>query len=141
MFAMGDQKLAALFREVKTIAIVGAKDAPSQPVDMVGRYLIAIGYEVIPVHPKRKNVWGLTTYSRLADVPKPIDMVNLFRASQFCLEHAKETLALSHRPLSFWMQLGIRSPEARAILEPAGISVIEDACLMVEHRRLMGKAV
>lgn len=137
MFAAGDQKLAVLFREVKTIAVVGAKDAPSQPVDRVGRYLIAAGYEVIPVHPKRKDVWGLKTYSRLADVPVPIDLVNLFRAAQYCPEHALEVLALPVRPKAFWMQLGIRSPQARELLEPAGILVIEDSCSMVEHRRLL----
>lgn len=140
MFAMGDRKLAALLHEVKTIAVVGAKDAPSQPVDRVGRYLIAAGYEVIPVHPKRTNVWGLATYARLADIPKPIDMVNLFRAAQYCPEHAREVLALPHKPLAFWMQLGISSPEARAIMEPADIAVIEDACIMVEHQRLLGKS-
>ncbi len=139
MFAAGDQKLAALFREVKTIAVIGAKDAPSQPVDRVGRYLIAAGYKVIPVHPKRKNVWGQQTYSCLADVPVPIDLINLFRAPQHCPEHALEVLALPVKPKAFWMQLGIRSPQAREILEPAGILVIEDSCSMVEHRRLLGQ--
>lgn len=139
MFAVGDKTLAALLGEVKTVAVVGAKDAPSQPVDRVGRYLISAGYEVIPVHPKRKDVWGLRTYVSLAEVPVRIDLVNLFRASQFCPRHAEEVMALPVRPKGFWMQLGIRSPEARKILEPSGMVVIEDLCLMVEHARLLGK--
>jgi len=136
MLAIGDQKLAALFHQVKVIAIVGAKNSPAQPVDRVGRYLIEVGYDVIPVHPKRKNVWGLPTYPRLADIPRAIDLVNLFRAAEHCPGHAQEVLELPSRPRAFWMQAGIRSQEARALLEPTGIVVIEDSCIMVEHQRL-----
>lgn len=128
--------LAGLLGQVKTVAVVGAKDVTGQPVDTVGRYLLQAGFTVVPVHPKRKTVWGLTAYPSLLDVPTPVDMVNLFRAPQFCAEHARECLQMQPPPKVFWMQSGIRSPEARAILEPAGIQVIEDACVMVERRAL-----
>lgn len=140
-------RIAQLLKDIKTIVILGAKDAAGQPVDRVGRYLIQAGYRVIPVHPKRKNVWGLTTYTSLAelaadlagDLPHaPVDCVNLFRASQYCEAHAKEALAaLPNVPQLFWMQSGIRSPEARKLMEDAGATVVEDECLMVVHKQLV----
>lgn len=132
-----DKELAALLEQVKTIAVIGAKDKPGQPVDKVGRYLIDAGFTVLPVHPKRASVWGIPAYPSLVDVPQPIDMVNLFRAPEFCPDHAQEVLRLDSRPRSFWMQSGIASPDARTILQGSGIVVVEDRCLMVEHARLL----
>lgn len=133
-----DDTLQALLRATRTIAIVGAKDKAGQPVDNVGRYLIQAGYTVYPVHPVRRTVWGLQAYASLADLPEAVDMVNLFRATQYCPEHAREILQLPWKPKSFWMQLGIQSPEAGQLMHSAGIQVIEDRCIMVEHRRLLG---
>lgn len=135
-----DQELAALLRQVKTIAVVGAKDKPGQPVDRVGRHLMDAGFTVIPVHPKRQSVWGLPAYPTLADVPVDIDLVDLFRAPEHCPEHAREVLALARRPRCFWMQSGIVSAEARALLSGSGVFCVEDRCLMVDHARLAGGA-
>ncbi len=140
MLLPNTQDLKALFDRIRTIAVVGAKDVPGQPVDMVGRYLLENGFNVIPVHPKRQNIWGVTTYPSLTDVPEPVDMVNVFRAPQFCPQHARETLELQSRPSVFWMQLGIVSPEAEEILTPQGIQVIQNECLMVVHKRVKGQA-
>lgn len=126
-----------ILEESRTIAVIGAKDKPSQPVDMVGRYLIEAGYNVIPVHPKRQNVWGLTTYPSITDVEEPVDIVDLFRASQHCPDHAREVLTLKHPPRLFWMQSGISSPEAEAILADTPTQVVSNDCLMVIHRRLL----
>lgn len=135
-----EDTLKDMLQSVHTIAIIGAKDKPGQPVDRVGRYLIQAGYTVIPVHPVRSNVWGLTTYANVADIPVPIDMVNLFRASEYCPGHAREVLELASLPAVFWMQTGIRSPEAGNMLAEKGIRVVEDKCIMVELQRLgMGK--
>ena len=131
-----DTELAALLRQVKTIAVIGAKDKPGQPVDKVGRYLIDAGFTVIPVHPKRASVWGLPAYPSLAEVPHEIDLVNLFRAPEYCPDHAREALALPARPRCFWMQSGIVSQEARGIMQGDGVIVVEDRCLMVDHARL-----
>lgn len=132
-----DDELKGLFEKVKTIAIIGAKDKPGHPVDMVGRYLIEAGYDVIPVHPVRKTVWGLKAYPTVFEVDRPIDMVDLFRAPQFCPNHAHECLKLKSKPLAFWMQSGIKSPEAAEILADSDIQIFEDACTMVEHKRVM----
>ncbi len=132
-----DEDLRTLFRETKTIAIIGAKDSPASPVDAVGRYMIGQGYRVLPVHPARKTVWGLPVFRNLSDIDEPVDMVNLFRAAQFCPDHARETLARAPLPKCFWMQSGIISPEARELLKGSGVLTVEDRCLMVEHKRLL----
>lgn len=129
------ETLRSMLQNVRKIAVVGAKDDPGQAVTNVGRYLINAGYEIFPVHPTREKVWGLTTYKSIGDLPEPMDLIDVFRAAEFCPDHAREVLALAERPKIFWMQLGIRSPEAAAMLKKEGIIVIEDACLMVEHRR------
>ncbi|MBG0790141.1 MAG: CoA-binding protein [Desulfovibrionaceae bacterium] len=126
------KKLAPLMREVKTIAVIGAVDKPGRPVDTVGRALIDMGFTVIPVHPKRRDVWGLTTYPSVTDIPVPVDLVDVFRAPQFCPDHAREVLEMNPLPKVFWMQEGIASPEARAILAESGVTVVEDRCTKVE---------
>ncbi len=136
-----DNALRALFERVRSIAVVGAKDVAGQPVDRVGRYLIREGFEVLPVHPKRTGVWGLATSRDLLELPKAVDMVVLFRASQLCFPHAEEVFGLAAKPACFWMQEGIFSRESRALLEPADIVVVEGACVMVEHARLFGRNV
>lgn len=132
--------LRALLSNTKDIAILGAKDKPGQPVDGVGRYLRGQGYTIWPVHPARATVWGLAAYPDLAALPKPVDIIDVFRAPQYCPEHARQVLALPWWPKIFWMQSGIVSPEARELLEAAGVAVVENACLMVEHARLLGSA-
>jgi predicted CoA-binding protein len=139
MLIVDEKKLAALLDEVKVIAVIGAVDKPGRPVDRVCRYMIDAGYKIIPVHPKRENVWGLETYKSVKDIPFPVDMVNLFRASQFCADHAREVLELETMPKCFWMQEGIFSPEARELLSGKGIIVIEDRCIMVDHKNSAGR--
>jgi predicted CoA-binding protein len=132
--------LRALLSSARIIAVVGAKDAPGQPVDAVGRYLLHAGYTVWPVHPVRRSAWGLSVFPSLAELPGKADIINLFRAASACPDHAREVLALPWKPSAFWMQTGIRSPEARRMLAAHGIRVIEDMCIMVERRRLFPEA-
>jgi hypothetical protein len=132
-----DDTLKNLLSQVRTIAIIGAKDKAGQPVDMVGRYLIEAGFTIYPVHPKRTGVWGLATYRSLADIPGEIDLVDVFRAPAYCPDHARECAALPKVPLLFWMQSGIVSNDAVDILNNTPTSVVQDRCLMVEHRRLL----
>ena len=134
---LDDRHMRAILGESRTIAIIGAKDKAGQAVDRVGRYLLEQGYRVFPVHPVRKTVWGLPAAASLAELPEPVDIVNLFRAAEYCPDHAKEVLQLTWKPKLFWMQLGIRSPEARQLLAHTDITVVEDACIMVEHARLL----
>ncbi len=133
-----DHILRQLLQESRKIAIIGAKDKEGQPVDTVGRYLIAQGYDVFPVHPVRKRVWGREAWPSVKDLPEPVDIIDLFRAPEYCPAHAREVIELSWKPKMFWMQLGIRSPEAGRLLFDAGIGVIEDLCIKIEHARLLG---
>ena len=134
---LDDRLMRAVLGESRSIAIIGAKDKPGQAVDRVGRYLLEQGYRVVPVHPVRKTVWGLPAFASIAELPEPVDIINLFRAPEYCPGHAQEVLQLGWKPRLFWMQLGIRSPEARAALAATGITVVEDLCIMVEHARLL----
>ena len=132
-----DEELRRMLQEARTIAVVGAKDTPGTDVDRVGRYLIRAGYDVIPVHPVRKTVWERPACATLADVPHPIDIVNVFRAPAHCPDHARECASLATPPKVFWMQLGISHPEVQDILVESDTGVVENRCIMVEHARLM----
>ena len=134
---LDDRLLRAMFGESCSIAIIGAKDKPGQAVDRVGRYLLDQGYRVVPVHPVRKTVWGLPAVPSITELQEPVDIINLFRSPEYCPGHAHEVLRLGWRPKLFWMQLGIRSPEACTALAATGITVVEDSCIMVEHARLL----
>ncbi|CCH47516.1 CoA-binding protein [Pseudodesulfovibrio piezophilus] len=131
-----DKELIALLNKVKTIAIVGAVDKPNRPVNGVAREMIAMGYNIIPVHPNRKDVWGLKTYKSIKEIPIPVDIIDVFRHADACPLHAQEALEMSPSPGCFWMQSGISSSEARDILHKSGITVVENRCLKVELRRL-----
>ncbi|THB62828.1 MAG: CoA-binding protein [Desulfovibrio sp.] len=133
---LSDAELKELLVHATTIAVVGAKDTPGQAVDTVGRYLMDAGYTVIPVHPKRQEVWGLKTFPSITAVDQPIHIVDLFRASQYCDEHATETTILRPLPLCFWMQLGVRNETAKQLLAKGPVKVVEDRCIMREHGRL-----
>ncbi len=133
-----DTSLKHLLAQAKTIAIIGAKDKPGQPVDGVGRYLMAAGYTIVPVHPQRSNVWGLTTYKSLADIPYNVDIINLFRASAHCATHAQEVLACGQQPQCFWMQEGIFSPEVVALFSGKPIRIVENLCIKIVHQQLFG---
>lgn len=134
-----DQDLKNLLEQAGTIAIIGAKDKSGQPVDNVGRYLIDAEYRVVPVHPKRQNVWGLETWKSILDIPFPVDIFVLFRAADLCPAHAQEVLKLNYTPMCFWMQLGIRSQEAADILNKKPVMMVQDKCIKIEHQRLAKK--
>jgi predicted CoA-binding protein len=133
---LADDAIVDLLSRVRSIAVVGIKAGPDDDAYRVPRYLQQQGYRILPVSPKLESVLGERCVTSLAELAEPPDLVNLFRAPVHVPAHADEVLALSRRPLGVWMQLGISHPGARAKLEAAGIAVIEDRCLMVEHARL-----
>jgi len=135
----GDEELRELLLHVHTIAVVGIKAGASDDAFRVPRYMQEHGYRILPVSPKLEEVLGERAVARLGEVAEPVDLVNLFRAPAHVPAHADEILALAPPPRAVWMQLGIRHADATARLEAAGIQVVEDRCLMVEHRRLLGR--
>jgi predicted CoA-binding protein len=135
-----DTELRDLLLSVKSIAVVGIKADPREDAHRVPRYMQAHGYRILPVSPKCSAVLGEPCAARLADLEEPADLVNLFRAPQHIAAHADEILALARRPRAVWLQLGIRDDASAARLAGAGIRVVQDLCLMVEHRRLLADA-
>lgn len=134
-----DEGLRTLFAETRRVAVLGMKtEAQSfQPAFYVPRYLVAAGLEVVPVpvyYPEVTEILGLKVYRKLADIPGGIDMVDVFRRSQDIPPHVEDIIAA--RPRSVWFQSGIRNDEAAERLARAGIKVVQDRCLMVEHRAL-----
>ena len=131
-------EIRALLERTRRIAVLGIKTADSgQPAYYVPEYAQRAGYEIVPVpvyYPEVTEILGQKVYRRLADVPEPIDMVNVFRRPKDVPAHLDDILAA--RPKSVWMQSGIRNDEVAERLAREGIDVVQDACLMVELRHI-----
>lgn len=121
----------------RTIAVLGLKDGEGEDSWRVSRYLQQHGYRIVPVNPKLPAVLGEQAFPALAQVPVAIDLVDVFRASAHVPGHVDEILALAPRPRCVWLQLGVRDDASVRRLEAAGIRVVQDRCIMVEHRRLL----
>jgi predicted CoA-binding protein len=137
-----DAGLARILRESRTVAVLGANTRRSAPAYYVPAYLHARGYRVYPVNPTLtgETVLDEPIVGALADLPAPVDVIDVFRRPEHLVGHAREILALPWRPPAVWFQLGIRNDEAAAMLARAGIRVVQDRCMMPEHRRLLGAA-
>jgi predicted CoA-binding protein len=133
--------IAGILNSVKTIALVGASANEVRPSFFVLKYLLSKGFSVFPVNPSRagRELLGRTTYARLSDIPEPIDMVDVFRGSDAVPGIVDEALALNPRPKVIWMQLTVRSDEAAAKAEDAGLKVVMNRCPKIEYGRLSGE--
>jgi len=134
-----DAQLRELLQRSRTVAVVGLSDKPDRDSNQVARYLQSNGYRVIPVNPMAPEILGEKSYPSLAAIPKEIrvDLVDIFRRSDQVEPVVAEAL---DRPevLGIWMQLGVAHPAAAARARAAGRVVVEDRCVMQEHRRLVG---
>ncbi|RWP27921.1 CoA-binding protein [Mesorhizobium sp.] len=133
--------IAGILNSVKTIAMVGASANDVRPSYFVLKYLLGKGFSVFPINPgqARKEILGRMTYARLADVPEPIDMVDVFRGSAAVPGVVDEVLRLDSLPKVIWMQLGVRHDEAAARAEAAGINVVMNRCPKIEYGKLSGE--
>lgn len=133
--------IAGILNSVKTIAMVGASANDVRPSFFVLKYLLAKGFSVIPINPGQagKEILGRMTYARLADIPEPIDMVDIFRAATAVPGIVDEVLRLDPLPKVIWMQLGVRHDEAAARAEAAGIKVVMNRCPKIEYGKLSGE--
>jgi uncharacterized protein len=134
-----DRELRELLERTRTIAVLGIKAGEPEDAFRVPRYLQLQGFAIRPVSPKLSEVLGERAVASVGELEAPVDMINVFRAPANIPAHVDEILAMRHKPKSVWLQLGIAHP-ATARLEAAGIAVVEDRCLMVEHARLLGRA-
>lgn len=133
---MDDETLRQALIGAKTIAVVGLSDNPSRPSYTVARYLQSQGYRIIPVNPNVREVLGETAYPDLISVPDAIDLVDIFRRSEVVAPHVDE--AITKGVLTVWMQLGVVDHAAARRATDAGITVVMDRCIAVEHGRLIG---
>jgi predicted CoA-binding protein len=134
-----DEEVRQLLAHTRRVAVLGMRteDYPYKPAFYVPQYLVSAGLEVIPVpvhHPEAATILGQKAYHKLADIPGEIDLVDVFRRSEDINAHLEDMLA--KKPVAVWFQSGIRNNEAAARLARAGIKVVQDRCLMVDHRWL-----
>ena len=134
-----DAQIAELLKETKTIAVLGIKtEAQSfQPAFTVPRYMQSAGFRIIPVpvyYPEATEILGEKVYRKVADIPVPVDLVNIFRRSEDIPPHVADILAA--KPKAVWFQSGIRNDEAARTFAEHRIKVVQNLCLMVEHRYL-----
>jgi predicted CoA-binding protein len=136
-----DQSLKDLFEMTKNIAVIGIKEGENEDAFRVPRYMQQAGYRIRPVNPKLDHVLGeacVASVGEIEGIDEGVDVVNIFRASENVPAHVDEILALNPRPRVVWMQLGIHHGPSAQRLREAGIEVIQDRCIMVDHRRLVG---
>jgi len=136
-----DDDIAELLRGTKRIAVLGIKPEThsGQPAFYVPKYMASAGYEIIPVpvyYPEVTEIMGRPVYRTVSEVPGEIDLLNVFRRSEDIPKHTDDILA--KKPKAVWFQLGIRNDEVANKLAAAGIKVVQNLCLMVEHRSLLG---
>jgi hypothetical protein len=132
-----DLTLRRILAETRSIAVVGASDKPARPSNEIYSYLLATGqFQVYPVNPTITEIDGARVYSRLADLPVAPDMVDVFRRFDDLPSVLAETLALEQRPKTLWLQEGLWHEEVGRDADAAGMQVVMDRCLMVEHARL-----
>ena len=136
-----DEELGALLERSRRVAVLGIKTEAqaAQPAFSVPRYLQQAGYEVVPVpvyYPDATHILGAPVYRRLVDIPGKVDLVDVFRRPEDIDAHVEDIIASG--ATAAWFQLGIRNDAAAARLREAGLDVVQDRCILVEHRRLLG---
>jgi predicted CoA-binding protein len=128
--------IAEMLKRAKTIAVVGLSDSPMRPSHGVSAYMQSQGYRIIPVNPAIGEALGAKSYATLRDIPEKIDIVNIFRRPEFVEEIVDE--AISIKAPAIWMQEGVVHEKAAAKARAAGIFVVMDRCILVEHRARLG---
>ena len=129
--------MRALLTEAKVVAVVGHSDKPHRTSYRIAHYLKQAGYTVYPVNPTVAEIDGAPCYTSLADVPEPIDIVDVFRRSEFLYGIVQKAIAVGAKAI--WAQLGVQDDEAARIAEEAGLPIVMNRCIKVEHERLIGR--
>ena len=136
---IADERLSKILLDTRVIAMVGASIRPDRPSFRVGTYMAAQGYRVIPVNPGHagETHFGETVVASLDTIPDKVDMLNIFRRADQIAPVVREGLKALLGLKYVWMQLGLSNAEGRKLAEDAGLSVVEDRCLLIEHQRLI----
>ncbi|HIP39142.1 MAG TPA: CoA-binding protein [Desulfocapsa sulfexigens] len=125
-----------ILRSTRTIAVVGFSPKENRPSHMVGKYLMDAGFTVYPVNPGVSRILGQVSYPDLASIPGPVDVVDIFRRSENVLPIVEAAIAIQAKAV--WMQQGIVNVEAAALAEKAGLLVVMDRCIKIDHANLIG---
>lgn len=128
----GTDPIAEILRKCRTIAVVGLSSNPMRPSHEVSEYMQRAGYRIIPVNPNETEVLGEKSYARLEDVPQKVDVVNIFRRPEEVPLVVESAIRIGAKVV--WMQLGIESEKAAEKARVAGLGVVEDACILIEHK-------
>ena len=134
-----DSDIKDILDNAKTIAILGLSPKPERDSNRVAIYLKDHGYSIIPVRPGKQEILGQSAYATLDDIKENVDIVDVFRNPEQILPHAHEAIRI--QPKVFWMQLGIENQEAATLLVKAGIDVVMNKCIKIEHDRLCKKDI
>ncbi len=134
-----DERIARVLIETRTIALVGASMKPDRASNRVGNYLASVGYRVIPVNPGHvgEKLFGERVVGALSDIKESVQLVDIFRRSEHVLPVVQEAVEHLNDLRVIWMQLDIRNDEARKLAESKGLTVVDDRCTLIEHRRLL----
>jgi len=127
--------LRRVLRNSHTIAVVGLSAEPDRPSYRVAKYLQAHGYRIVPVNPKHPEILGEKSYPDLASIPFAVDMVDVFRKAQDCVSVSQQAVAIGAKVL--WLQLGVVNDEAQQVAQAAGLTVVMDRCVKIDHANLL----
>ena len=128
------ENIRAILKKYHTVAVVGLSDNPQRPSHQVARYLQTQGYRIIPVNPQCQEVLGEKCYPSLKEVPEPVEVVDIFRKGEAIPAIVEEAIAAGAKVI--WLQLGLESPEATARARAAGLQVVMNRCMKIEHANL-----
>ena len=131
--AAGADPILEILRKYKTIAVVGLSSNPMRPSYGVTEYMQGAGYRIIPVNPNEGEVLGEKSYARLEDVPEKIEIVDIFRRAEEVAAVVESAIRIGAKVV--WMQLDIENEKAAEKARAAGLTVVEDACILIEHRK------
>jgi hypothetical protein len=131
------RQIKPVLEQAGTIAVLGVSPKPERDSHRVARYLQEAGYRILPVRPAQKEILGEKVYRNLNEIDAPVEIVDAFRTSDQIMAHVPDVIRL--RPRVFWMQLGIENAEAAGMLTEAGIDVVMNRCIKIDHENLFSK--
>lgn len=132
------EEIRELLTRARRIAVVGLSPRPERDSHRIARYLLACGFEVVPVYPRGDEILGQKVYRRVQDIPERVDLVDVFRRSEELPAVVDDLLAAPQRPGAVWFQLDCVHDDAARRAREAGLIVVMDRCIMVDHRQLVG---
>jgi predicted CoA-binding protein len=131
-----ESEIAAILRSLRVVAVVGLSDDPGRPSYLVAQYLQNHGYRIVPVNPGCQEILGQKCYPSLRDIPFPVEVVDIFRKVEAIPAIVDEAIAVGAKAV--WLQLGLEEPQSAQKARQAGLQVVQNRCMKIEHAALPG---